>query len=224
MAQITNISIQAKNKDRVNVSVDGSYRFSLDIAQVTELGIKIGNEYSETELDELLEESDFGKLYARALEYTMMRPHSSKEIRDYIWRKTRPARTPSGQERLGYSVSVAGRVIERLEGRGYLDDDKFASYWVENRRLAKGVSRRRLELELRQKGVDPEAASKAMAETSRDESEELRKIILKKRQRYDDEQKLIAYLMRQGFPYDLIRQTISDELSAQAEESSETGS
>jgi regulatory protein len=74
--KITDISVQTRNPDRVNVSVDGKYRFSLDILQVTELGVKIGNDYSEQELAELEDESIYGKLYARALEYTLMRPHS----------------------------------------------------------------------------------------------------------------------------------------------------
>ena len=87
--KITDISLQAKNPDRVNVSVDGSFLFSLDITQITELGIKKGQEYSQAELDALQEESQFGKLYARALEYTMLRPHSARELRYYLWRKTR---------------------------------------------------------------------------------------------------------------------------------------
>ncbi|HCR55918.1 TPA: recombination regulator RecX, partial [Candidatus Saccharibacteria bacterium] len=40
--KITDISLQAKNKDRVNVSVDGTYAFSLDVYQVGELGVRVG--------------------------------------------------------------------------------------------------------------------------------------------------------------------------------------
>ena len=45
--RITDISLQAKNPNRVNISVDGKYRFSLDVFQVGELGIKRNNDYSE---------------------------------------------------------------------------------------------------------------------------------------------------------------------------------
>ena len=55
--KITSITIQARDKDRVNVSVDGKYRLSLDITQLSELGIKLGNEYTEEELLTLEEES-----------------------------------------------------------------------------------------------------------------------------------------------------------------------
>ena len=86
--KITGISAQKKNQQRLNIMVDGSYRFSLDLFQYADLGIKIGNEYSEEELVQLETESQFGKLYARALEYCLMRPHSAREVRDYLYRKS----------------------------------------------------------------------------------------------------------------------------------------
>lgn len=212
--KITGISVQARNPDRVNISVDGKYRFSLDILQVTELGIKLGREYSEDELAELENESQFGKLYGRALEYTMMRPHSSREVRDYLWRKTRDTRvkTRSGElrEKPGVSKAIADRVFERLVEKGYVDDTKFARYWIENRNLRKGSSARKLVAELRAKGVEQSIIDENMQNSPRDEKHELQMIIDKKRGRYDDDKKLIAYLMRQGFPYDMIREAMSE--------------
>lgn len=214
--KITDISIQARNPDRVNISVDGKYRFSLDILQVTELGIKVGKEYTDEELIELETESQFGKLYARALEYTLMRPHSAKEVRDYLWRKTRTAktrdrRTGEIKDREGVSQTLADRVYVRLLEKGYLNDENFAQYWVENRQLGKGISQRKLIAELRAKGVDQSVITNAMQNSPREEKSEIEKVIAKKRHKYDDEQKLIAYLMRQGFSYDSIRDALSDD-------------
>lgn len=212
--KITAISVQAKNNDRVNVSVDGSYRFSLDIFQVGDLGLKVGKEYSETELIALETESQFGKLYTRALEYTMMRPHSSREIRDYLWRKTRTTKYKSRngevKDRAGVSTKLTDRVYQRLNERGYIDDEKFARYWVENRNMTKGASRRKLANELRAKGVETVIIEAALAETDRDDQQELQKIITKKRARYPDEQKLIAYLLRQGFSYDDVKSAVGE--------------
>lgn len=213
--KITDISIQARNPDRVNVSVDGKYRFSLHILQVTELGIKIGNDYTEEELIELEDESQFGKLYARALEYTMMRPHSAKEVRDYLWRKTRTTRvkirdTNEIREKPGVGQVIADRVYERLVERGYVNDESFARYWVENRQATKGISSRKLVSELRSKGVDQSVIDEAMQNSPREEKSEIQKILAKRRHKYDDEQKLIAYLARQGFSYDTIREALDD--------------
>ena len=213
--KVTDISIQARNPDRVNVSVDGKYRFSLDILQVTELGLKIGNEYDEDELTALEVESQFGKLYARALEYSLMRPHSAKEVRDYLWRKTRSTKvrvraTNELREKPGVSQEVADRVFARLIERGHVNDEAFTKYWVENRQATKGISSRKLVAELRSKGVDSGVIEQVMQNSPREEKSEIQKVLAKKRHRYDDEQKLIAYLMRQGFSYDIIRDALSE--------------
>ena len=55
--KITDISLQARDNNRVNVSVDGEYRFSLDVFQVGELGLKVGREYTNDELTALEDES-----------------------------------------------------------------------------------------------------------------------------------------------------------------------
>lgn len=207
--KITALTAQIKNKDRVNVIVDGSYRFSLDVFQVADLGIRIGKEYTEQELAELETESQFGKLYGRALEYTMLRPHSAREVRDYLWRKTRTTKYKSRQgeikEREGVSQLVADRVFDRLSEKGYIDDEKFARFWVENRNQRKGSSARKLRSELQAKGVESSVIDAALANTTRSDEDELAKIIAKKRARYPDEQKFMQYLARQGFSYDDIK-------------------
>ncbi len=209
--KITSISAQVKNPDRVNVNVDGVYRFSLDIFQVGELGIRVGKEYSEAELVELETESQFGKLYARALDYVMMRPHSGKEVRDYLYRKTRPSINKQGQKREGCSPALADRVFERLSEKGYINDEKFARHWVENRNLSKGASLRKISAELRLKGVASGVIEQAMAGSDRTDTEELAKIIAKKRNKYPDDQKFIMYLVRQGFSYEDVKSALGRE-------------
>lgn len=214
--KITALTSQQRDPNRINVMVDDKYRFSLDISQVVALGVKVGKEYSDAELAEIEGESQFGKLYARALEYCLMRPHSSREVRDYLWRKTRTTKYKSRKtgelkERAGVAPELTGRVHEKLIEKGYIDDEKFARYWVENRNLTKGASRRKLETELRTKGVSSEIIAQQFAETERSDNDELRKILAKKRSKYPDEQKLIAYLARQGFGYDDIKHALTDD-------------
>ena len=212
--KVTGISVQAKNADRVNVSIDGHYRFSLDVFQVGQLGIKVGNEYDESEIVEIENESAFGKLYSRTLEYCLMRPHSAREVKDYLWRKTRATKYKSrdGQikDREGASEMNAQRTFERLAERGYIDDEKFARFWVENRNLTKGSSKRKLVAELRLKGIENSIIESTLNETDRSDDDELRKILIKKRSKYADDQKLIAYLARQGFSYDDIKLALSE--------------
>lgn len=203
--KVTALTSQQKDKNRVNVMVDGKYRFSLDVFQVADLGIRVGKEYSDAELTALETESQFGKLYARALEYCLMRPHSAREVRDYLYRKTRDTRTKTGGVKKGAPVALTERVFERLSDKGYINDEKFALYWVENRNLTKGASRRKLQAELQAKGVDRAIVDRLLTESVRTDESELEKVLAKKRARYPDEQKLMQYLARQGFSYDDIK-------------------
>ena len=98
----------------------------------------------------------------------------------------------------------------RLREKGYVDDEEFARWWVENRNIIKGTSKRKLSSELAAKGVDRILIDRVLAESDRSDLQELTKIIAKKRRRYPDEQKFIAYLARQGFSYDDIKQALRE--------------
>ena len=210
LLKITSISVQKRDKDRVNVSVNGKFRLSLDVFQLVDLGIKVGKQYTEEELIALEDESRFGKLYMRALEYCLMRPHSQRELRDYLYRKTRDTRTKTGEIRKGVSVALTERVFNRLQEKGYIDDEKFAAYWIENRNLRKGSSKRKLSAELGAKGVDRTIVERLLQDTERDDMTEIQKVIEKKRPRYDDDQKFMSYLARQGFSYDDIKAALQN--------------
>ena len=83
---------------------------------------------------------------------------------------------------------------------------------MENRSQAKGISRRKLEAELRAKGVEEYVIKRFVQESPRNDADELQKIIAKKRKRYPDEQKLMQYLARQGFSYDDIMAALHDSV------------
>ena len=155
-------------------------------------------------------ESRFGKLYARAAEYALIRPRSIKELRDYLYRKTLSRRDKKGRLQEGYSKDMTNRVLGRLIEKGLVDDKKFAEYWIENRNLSKGISHRKLVAELITKGIDSSLINELMIKGDRDDTVEIKKIINKKRARYDD-QKLMAYLARMGFSYDLIKDSLNSD-------------
>ncbi|HRC27927.1 MAG TPA: regulatory protein RecX [Candidatus Saccharimonas sp.] len=192
----------------------------MDISQITDLGVRVGRELDDDELAVLETESQFGKLYSRALEYCLMRPHSVREVRDYLYRKTLRTKYKTRQgevrEKEGYSPTLATRVLEKLQQKRYVDDEQFARWWVETRNRTKGTSLRKLSNELRAKGVEMQIVEEVLAASDRADTDELQKLIAKKRTRYPDDTKLIQYLARQGFRYDDIAQALrgSDEFTA----------
>ena len=100
-------------------------------------------------------------------------------------------------------------IIQKLIDKGYLDDRKFAEYYVENRFVKKGISEKRLKMELLKKGISNQIIDEVLGDSQRDDESEIKKIIAKKRHKYDDD-KLTQYLIRQGFDYELARTLVRD--------------
>jgi SOS response regulatory protein OraA/RecX len=154
--------------------------------------LKVGLEISEGRLAEYKKASEFGKLYQRTLEWVLVRPRSEREVRDYLRKKLRNILRGSfatNEERVSeVSPVTTGRnervreeytefledIIVRLKNKGYLDDRKFAEYYVENRFVKKGISQKRLKMELMKKGISKEIIDEVV--DARDDEEEILKI------------------------------------------------
>ncbi len=198
--KITDIKHQIKRVDRYSIFVDGKYSFPLGETELLSTGIKIGQEFSQTELDELKNRAVVDKGYDRALNLIMRRPRSEWELRDYLKRKD-------------YSTDVTDTILNKLSERGFVDDADFAKRWVESRRLLKSTSKRRLTQELRQKRVPDEIIQSTLENDETDESEVLRELIARKRKqsKYSDDLKLMQYLVRQGYNYGDIKSVLKEE-------------
>ena len=211
---VTKLNPGVKDPNRVNVFLDGHFVLSLEITQVVDFGLKVGTKITEDKLVELRQASEFGKLYQRALEWVLTRPHSIRETRDYLRRRqikrrqTNRVREREEKRPLAEIEDAAmQQVLDKLIEKKYLNDQKFAEFYVENRYIRKGISQKRLRLELKQKGVAPELIAAAMTKIPRDEQEEIKKVIAKKRKKYNDFQ-LVGYLVRQGFNFQLAKDAV----------------
>lgn len=197
--KITKIQPAVKTAGRYNIFVDEKYSFSLDENQLLDEKLKIGFEIEEVDLLKLKGESEFGKSYARALELILSRPRSEKEMRDYAYRKK-------------WDEELSDRVLKKLRDKGYLDDRKFTEFWLRARINGKPKSKRKISAELAQKGVKREIADEILAQYTDDqEMGTLLQLVEKKRKKYTDEQKFMAYLAGQGFSYDMIKKAIKDD-------------
>ena len=188
--RISKVSPAVKTAGRYNIYVDGKYSFSLDELQLVQNGLHSGLEISEAQLEQLKSESDFGKNYIRAVDLISRRLRSEREIRDYAFRKQ-------------WTKSNTERVIERLKARGYLDDRRFAELFFSSRHQSGRYSLKRIRLDLVKKGIDSDIIDDLCRANG--DSAALLKLINKRINKYDDENKLIAYLARNGFRYDDIK-------------------
>jgi regulatory protein len=198
--KITALKQQVKRPDRYSVYIDGTYSCAFSEAEVLRLGLHTGQELNQAELDRLKADSTKDKARYQALGQIARRPRSEWELRDYLKRKA-------------YAPELVDAVIEDMASYGYVDDRKFAEAWVHNRRLLKPTSQRRLQQELRQKRVADEVIAEVLAEDDTDDQTVLRELVERKRRqtKYQDDTKLIQYLIRQGYNYGDVKTVLQDE-------------
>ena len=211
--KITKITTQIKNSSRVSIYVNNKYTFSLDLAQLADSGLKKGDELSQKDIEYYKDKSKVGKLFAKTVDYCFMRPRSTKELRDYLYKKTLSKKYKSKKDsqiyrKDGLSERITQEVYEKILDKGLVDDQKFAKWWVDNRNLNKGSSFKKMRYELMSKGVDTEYIDEAFDDTERSNEDELEKVISKKLNKYKDKEKMLAYLARQGFNYSDIQESL----------------
>lgn len=195
--KITSIKQQVKRKGRFSIFVDEKYAFSLGESELLASGIKIGDEFDRAKLEELKGRAEHDKAMDRVLQYIAIRPRSKWEIEQYLMRKNTPA-------------PLQDTILNMLSIKKYIDDEAFATSWVNNRRLLKPVSKRKLILELRQKRIDSSIIDKVLEEDETSDFSTLQELVAKKRGRYKDDLKFMQYLSRQGYNYQDIKQALSE--------------
>lgn len=195
---VTSLRFQKKNRERVNVYLDGDFAFGLPALEAAKL--KKGEQLSDRRIAELRTIDLRSKAYDRALRFLGVRPRSRWEVLQNL-RRYRP-RSADGPLAEGHIEWV----VERLEERNYLDDSEFARYWVEQRNRFQPRSPRALRYELQQKGVDRTVADQIIDELS--DPDDLCMRAARKRvhrmehlEESEFRTRLGAYLQRRGFSW-----------------------
>ncbi len=193
--RITALEYQKKNRDRVSVYLDG--RFAFGVPAIVAAQLKQGQFLSDTEIASIQEQGDVETAYHKVLDYLSYRPRSRAEVATYL-------------EKRGLLQEQIHAVAERLERAGLLDDVSFARFWVENRERFRPKGLRALRYELRLKGISHEIIEQALASVDvsasayRSASKKARQV-----QHLDHREfhrKLVEYLARRGFDYDVARE------------------
>jgi len=112
-----------------------------------------------------------------------------------------------------FDDGIVSQVLAVLGRLGYVNDRQFARQWTESRTRLRGFGRRRIEQELKAKGVDREIIAEVFAEVFGDgmELETAKQAVEKKyplMKALDPEtrrRRLAGILERKGFSFDIIR-------------------
>ena len=136
-------------------------------------------------------------------------PRSRAQLADALRRKNVPD-------------EVAERVLGRFTDVGLIDDTAFSQAWVQSRHLGRGLARRALAAELRQRGVADETVSAAVETLAPDQEETTARELVARRlagTRGLDPAKrvrrLVGVLARKGYSaelaYRVVREALAEE-------------
>ncbi|MBH28110.1 MAG: hypothetical protein CL789_02590 [Chloroflexi bacterium] len=199
MDTITDIKSQRRDKNRVNVFMDGQFAFSLSYNQAQFL--TVGQELSSVEMANLLESDNVEKAYEKALGFISHRPRSVLEVSNRL-------------KKYGIDSKVAEEVISRLKEKNVLNDTDFALLWVENRSTFRPRGKLLLRKELLSKGISDNDIEIALSEV--EESADARQLAYSKLSKYNDltldslRQRIWSLLSRNGFDYSIVNDVVTE--------------
>lgn len=137
-----------------------------------------------------------------ALYYLGRRARTEQEMRDKLTAKEIPAEEIEA-------------VIKKLKEYGYIDDQKFAEDFQRSRDDYRPTGARRLKLELRHKGIAKEILESVAVDPDREfqlaaaaAKSRLRQLAILPKA--DFNRRMMAFLARRGFNYDVIKRVLTD--------------
>lgn len=198
--KITDVAVQQKNKNRVSVYADGEYCFSLDGADALRLGVKVGVEISQKDLETYNLESNLSKAKEKAFDIVTRKAVTEKELRDKLRDK-------------GYDKTICDIVISTMQEYNYINDADYCERFFEYS-VSKGWGRSKIKFELKRRGVEDDVISTALDGFCDNPVERIHNILSVKFAGVDlndfkQKQRVIRFFASRGFDFDSISSALS---------------
>ncbi len=199
MSKITTLKIQSRDKNRCNVYLDGEFAFGVSVENVYKHGLKVGQELSKAQIDELVATDSVQVAYNKALSYAMKGLKTRYQVKTNL-------------EKKGYDTKTINLVLDKLTSTGIVSDVEFAKRYIETTSFNQG--RKLIEFKLKQKGVKKADIDYAFSLVEVSAKENAYSVLEKKlkNKRVDREtlNKAFRYLAGRGFNYEEISSAISE--------------
>lgn len=196
MSLITKIEPQAKNKDRVNIFLDGEFKLgcSLELAMLNHL--KVNTEISDEQLEKLVFENEKGQALNKAVTLLGKNLKTRRQMRTYLNDK-------------GYSKNIVDYVIDKLSEYNYINDINYATIYVKS--VKNKYGKLKIINNLRQKGISEKDIDEVMQEFESDTQSILtlaQKYMKNKEINQDNMAKLYRHLLSKGFGYEEVNSVV----------------
>lgn len=198
MSIITDVKPCKRDKDRVNLYLDGEFYGSVSALVAASKRLEEGKEIDEKELAAVIFESDKRNAFEYALGYISRYVCTQKKITQKLYEK-------------GYGKVVVEYAVEKLKSYGYIDDREYAVQYVTVNRGVKGS--RRLREELAKRGVAEEYIQSALSDVSTEEDDAFALAVKHSAGNDLSDEKYVArlfrYLSYRGYGQDVIARCLS---------------
>mgnify|MGYP002532430541 FL=1 len=198
MSKITKIEPQVKNKDRVNIYLDGEFKLgcSLELAMLNHL--KNDVEISDEQLEQLVFENEKTQALNKAVTLLGKNLKTRRQMRTYLNDK-------------GYSKTIVDYVLEKLSEYNYINDINYAKIYI--RSVKNKYGKVKIIANLRQKGVSDKDIDEVMQEFESDTDSIMalaQKYMKNKEVNQDNIAKLYRHLLSKGFGYDEVNSVVRE--------------
>ncbi|HEY5600747.1 MAG TPA: RecX family transcriptional regulator [Patescibacteria group bacterium] len=217
MPQISAIEPQKRKKDRLNIYIDGQFGFGIDVASAKQQKLEVGQNLTGEKLNEIILESQVGKLLDKVYRFLSYRGRSEKEIKNYLKEKIAKESGLKFRE-ISDNTPVLKAVLKKLKKMNLVNDVEFAKNWKDSRTKYDSKSERVVRGELFKKGIDKELIETLFEEEPINELKLAQKALQKRISRFEKlppkekKQKIFRYLASKGFNFDTISSVIDTYL------------
>ena len=201
MKKITKIEYQKNNKNRVNIYLDDSFAFGIDINIMVKYSLSKNMELKEDFIEEILMAEEEINVYNYALSVLSRTFKSEKQLRDKLNEK-------------GYDGQFVDNTIIKLKEKKYLDDERYSEILINNKINISKYGKRRVREALYHKGINREIIDEKLSCISEDDELERALSLGSKKLRTikkDDERrsvKLSNYLVNKGFEFSTVKKAV----------------
>ena len=188
-------------KFKVCFDEEGELLLSKEV--IVDFGLRRNDEISSERMQQIQDAQSYQDTYIAAMRLLNYQMRTTAELRQRLHMKEFPP-------------GAINRVLDKLTNLGLVDDVRFAEAFIASKVASKPIGKRELERKLREKGVSKETASQALSDVSNDETQiefalQAAEIKIRSLKRYElkkRREKLVAFLARRGFDWDVIRKVV----------------
>lgn len=204
MAVITKIEIQKRNKERVNIYLDGEYAFAISAELVYKENLKVKDEVDTEKLKSVADKEAYIRCKNSALKIIERSYKTEKEVRERLLLK-------------GYEEKHIENSIQFLKEYKFLNDEYYVEAFIRDKLSSKGSAR--IKQDLIKKGISRDIIEEKIEGIDKSSEKDTAKELAEKKLRvirksendtYKISGKLYRFLISKGYTYDIVKEVVKD--------------